>query len=577
LIGTFTVDAGTNVITTSVAHGLAIGDVVRVATVTGVLPAGMAASTDYYVLTVPSTTTLTVSTIGSGTTLDITGAGTIPNNIHRHTDGPRLSLIAAGSTTTPARYGISITPTPISGAFRLTWGQKQVAKVNVQANTATAQVWTITPRADSGADLESDYFDIPDDSNVTCRFWFDIDNNGGGAAPATPTGGRLVEITTVNTGDSAIVIGGKIADAMIADGDWTAAGTTVSATGVVTATAAVAGLKTATTSAGTSGFTVSIATAGVNGQLQGQAFVMDDVNGTVGVYVTVGGLPTTVPATAAACTRQIAVAIASGATASTAATNLATAIGTTDAVNAASASGSLLTITDGSNGTRAGSTTVSSSSYFSTTISQEGASVVATIDKDASATEFSDAIGDLWTVTKTADYNWTMTSVALGTPSAPSIENDSLTFLIGMEGTLAFDTLALYEAFAASTSNEITNAVLEIKATFTGYNPRVSLQYPCTLTRDLLDGEITTASGGGNGWLRFSFTITSYTGGTSVDLDSIVSANLTLPYALGFFEATDGFVVYQLQSGTDAEASPSVIRPDDYATTTNERVWIRRN
>lgn len=30
---------------------------------------------------------------------------------------------------------------------------------------------------------------------------------------------------------------------------------------------------------------------------------------------------------------------------------------------------------------------------------------------------------------------------------------------------------------------------------------------------------------------------------------------------------------YDLQSGTDAESSPGVIRPDDYATTTNEKVW----
>lgn len=31
--------------------------------------------------------------------------------------------------------------------------------------------------------------------------------------------------------------------------------------------------------------------------------------------------------------------------------------------------------------------------------------------------------------------------------------------------------------------------------------------------------------------------------------------------------------LYALQSGTDAESSPDVIRPDDYAGTTNEKVW----
>lgn len=74
-LGTFTVVAATNVITVSAAHGLAIGDRVRVSSAT-TLPAGMAANTDYYVLTVPSTTTLTVSDTFGGTVLDITDTGT---------------------------------------------------------------------------------------------------------------------------------------------------------------------------------------------------------------------------------------------------------------------------------------------------------------------------------------------------------------------------------------------------------------------------------------------------------------------------------------------------------------------
>lgn len=74
-IGTFTVDAATDILTTSIAHKLAVGDIVRGSTTT-TLPAGLAAATDYYVLTVPSTTTLTLAATLGGATLNMTDAGT---------------------------------------------------------------------------------------------------------------------------------------------------------------------------------------------------------------------------------------------------------------------------------------------------------------------------------------------------------------------------------------------------------------------------------------------------------------------------------------------------------------------
>lgn len=75
-IGTFTAVAATNVITTSTTHGLNIGDRVRVTTTAADLPAGMAIDTDYFVITVPSPTTITVSATSGGAVLDITDAGT---------------------------------------------------------------------------------------------------------------------------------------------------------------------------------------------------------------------------------------------------------------------------------------------------------------------------------------------------------------------------------------------------------------------------------------------------------------------------------------------------------------------
>jgi hypothetical protein len=72
---TFTAVAATEVITTATAHGLSIGDRVQVSSTT-TLPAGLSASTDYFVITVPSTTTMTISATDGGSVVNITDTGT---------------------------------------------------------------------------------------------------------------------------------------------------------------------------------------------------------------------------------------------------------------------------------------------------------------------------------------------------------------------------------------------------------------------------------------------------------------------------------------------------------------------
>lgn len=69
---TFT-DAG-DLVTTNTAHGLSVGDKVKVASVTGTT--GITANTTYYVKTTPSATTLTLSTTNGGSTLALTTDGT---------------------------------------------------------------------------------------------------------------------------------------------------------------------------------------------------------------------------------------------------------------------------------------------------------------------------------------------------------------------------------------------------------------------------------------------------------------------------------------------------------------------
>lgn len=75
LIGTATIVASTGVITTSVAHGLVVGDKVKTGTVT--TTTGITSNTVYYVKTAPSASTVTLSATSGGSALSLTGDGSL--------------------------------------------------------------------------------------------------------------------------------------------------------------------------------------------------------------------------------------------------------------------------------------------------------------------------------------------------------------------------------------------------------------------------------------------------------------------------------------------------------------------
>jgi len=97
-IGTCTVVAATDVFTVSTDHGLRIGNKVQFTTVT-TLPDGLSLLTDYYVLTIPTATTLTVSDELSGTVIDITDTGTGDHTINRPAALAELTDTEANATT----------------------------------------------------------------------------------------------------------------------------------------------------------------------------------------------------------------------------------------------------------------------------------------------------------------------------------------------------------------------------------------------------------------------------------------------------------------------------------------------
>lgn len=84
-----------------------------------------------------------------------------------------------------------------------------------------------------------------------------------------------------------------------------------------------------------------------------------------------------------------------------------------------------------------------------------------------------------------------------------------------------------------------------------------------------------TASDRARLWMLTS--VTGLTGGGSTKLDGYITAGVTAGLVVGLVDANGGsplFRAYQLTAANTAESSPNVIRPDDYASTTNEKVWL---
>ena len=77
--------------------------------------------------------------------------------------------------------------------------------------------------------------------------------------------------------------------------------------------------------------------------------------------------------------------------------------------------------------------------------------------------------------------------------------------------------------------------------------------------------------------MRVEPSITGLTGGGATNLDGLVTATGNYAVGICIFLVIGGTpAIYQLTTGTNAEVSPSVIRPNDFDEITNAKVWIQR-
>ena len=305
--------------------------------------------------------------------------------------------------------------------------------------------------------------------------------------------------------------------------------------------------------------------SGPTGFVAGGYIILSDSTGTVGIWIDGGG--STMPTAVAACDRSIAVTgILTGDTSSQVATKWA-AIVDADAQFAATASASIVTVTQSFNGSRQIPTTSGAYGVAETTA---GYSIAASFPYDATAQTISAQLGNLYFVNKVSDTVWELTGRNVGAQAALTLTSN-LTWQNTWTGTLSTSTWAMYVEFATAGTDEITRT-FEVQITQPTEQPVKALSIPCTIRRDVIDvSDITTSNPQTFGY--FNGTITGYTGGGTTNLDGLATINRSVPSLLAFDHASYGGKVFKLRAGTDAEASPAIIRPDDYNASTNAKVW----
>jgi len=142
----------------------------------------------------------------------------------------------------------------------------------------------------------------------------------------------------------------------------------------------------------------------------------------------------------------------------------------------------------------------------------------------------------------------------------------------------------------ANAANDIASLACSLELTYQlggsgGFRSSVD-PVEFTIYHDILFGDEATPTNAGDptqyllkaSGIEWLPTVTSQIGGTSADLDKVPTVGVTVGKAVVFADADTANVlrVYQLTAGTNAENAPSIIRPDDYNASTNQKVWTLR-
>ena len=155
----------------------------------------------------------------------------------------------------------------------------------------------------------------------------------------------------------------------------------------------------------------------------------------------------------------------------------------------------------------------------------------------------------------------------------------------GWSARLDCNTRGLLDLLGGSVS---AGSTLELQLVDASQNVRTVGQVDCLIRNEAIDEASTiptpfpsylNAAQIGQSFVQNRFEVTALDGGGTA-LDGIPTGTTALPTvptdALVAIELSGALSFYQLVSGTDVQSLPDVVRPNDYAASTNERVWKLR-
>jgi Flp pilus assembly protein TadG len=155
---TVTISNATPAVFTATGHGLTIGTNITLTT-TNTLPTGLATATNYYVATVPSTSTFTVTTTsGAGTTVTASGS-TFTKTSHGLTAGTALAFKSTGNLPTglsanTAYYILSGSTNLKTDSFKVSTSTNGTA-VSVSGGSGTLSYVVLSKTSSAGSGTHS--------------------------------------------------------------------------------------------------------------------------------------------------------------------------------------------------------------------------------------------------------------------------------------------------------------------------------------------------------------------------------------------------------------------------------------
>lgn len=257
--------------------------------------------------------------------------------------------------------------------------------------------------------------------------------------------------------------------------------------------------------------------ADVSGSLHQTGIIIEDANGTVGVWMDVGG-GGTAPAEILATDRQIEITtVTTNMTAANVATQWQTALDA-DSQFVATVTGNVVRVRQAAGGQRIEPTDVGTGFTFDVT--QDGLVATATINVDAEATTVAAALGDIANITKSDAYQWDVTFRVPGDQDLVTVSAEAL-FQTVYTASMPLDTDQTFARFASEDPDtESISVPWEISLTPLLGKPDTIYRVNHEILRDVITNDVSASN-------PLPTSITSIIVGNTVFVDQFIGDDST--------------------------------------------------